>query len=71
MATVTFSDYPPEKAGVQNTASGIHIAPAAGRIASSPLRGSVLIMAVDVLAIVAAVAASVMCHPVSRGKKRL
>ena len=67
MATVTFSDYPPEKAGVQNTASGIHIAPAAGRIASSPLRGSVLIMAVDVLAIVAAVAASVMCHPVSRG----
>jgi exopolysaccharide biosynthesis polyprenyl glycosylphosphotransferase len=54
---------------VQNTASGIHIAPAVRRssIACSPLRGSVLIMAVDVLAIAAAAAAFVMCHGVSDG----
>jgi len=69
LATVTFSDHPPEKARVQNTASGIHIAPAVRRssIACSPLRGSVLIMAVDVLAIAAAAAAFVMCHAVSDG----
>lgn len=72
MATVTFSDYSPEKARVTNTASGIHIASAVRRssIASSPVRGSVLIMAVDVLAIAAA-AACVMCHAVGGGVGRL
>jgi len=69
LATVTFPDYPPQKARAQNIASGIHITPAARRsiIARSPLRGSVLTMAVDVLAIVAAAAASVMWHAVSGG----